>query len=86
MIAQIMTIISLVSSTLIFTSLIFALQYRIFYAQWHEPAFSRIWFFQQLFTSLGAAYQFAVLGSRLYLPAGPLFLLAASYALLRRMR
>jgi hypothetical protein len=85
-VAQVATIICLAVSTLIITALIFALQYRVFYAQWHEPAFSRIWFFQQLFTSLGAAYQFAVLGTRLCLPAAPVFLLAASYALCRRMR
>ena len=84
--AHTITVLVLAGSTLAVTALVFALQYRMFYAQWHEPALSRIWFFQQLFTSAGAAYQFAVLGSRLYLPAGPLCLVAATYALCRRMR
>ncbi|MBO9656743.1 hypothetical protein QD336_21935 [Rhizobium sp. BR 250] len=62
----------------------FAFQYRIFYAQWHAPAFSRIWFFQQLFTSLGAIYQFAILGLGLYFPFAVLPLLPAGAILCRR--
>ncbi|CUX12668.1 hypothetical protein G6L39_007845 [Agrobacterium fabrum] len=63
--------------TLAVAAAFFAFQYRIFYAQWHAPAFSRIWFFQQLFTSLGAVYQFAILGLGLYFPFAALPLLAA---------
>ncbi|NWJ26457.1 hypothetical protein [Rhizobium sp. RM] len=71
-------------STCLATALIFALQYRVFYAQWHAPVFSRIWFFQQLFTSLGAIYQFSVIGLRLYFPYALLPILLASAILCRR--
>jgi hypothetical protein len=65
--------------TLAVATIFFAFQYRIFYAQWHAPAFSRIWFFQQIFTSLGAIYQFCILGLGLYFPyaAVPLALAGA---------
>ncbi|KJF74100.1 hypothetical protein [Agrobacterium arsenijevicii] len=62
----------------------FALQYRIFYAQWHAPAFSRIWFFQQFFTSLGAIYQFCILGLGLYFPFAAVPLALAGAILCRR--
>jgi len=62
----------------------FALQYRIFYAQWHAPAFSRIWFFQQFFTSLGAIYQFCILGLGLYFPFAAIPLALAGAILCRR--
>lgn len=65
---------------------IFALQYRLFYAQWHAPFGTRIWILQFVFTSASALYQFAVLGTRLMLPAAPLAIFAASLYLARRMR
>lgn len=68
------------------TALLFAVQYRAFYAQWHAPFPTRIWIFQLVFTSASAAYQFAVMGLRLYLPFGFLFLLAASAIMARRVR
>ncbi|WP_368669594.1 hypothetical protein [Agrobacterium sp. a22-2] len=68
------------------TALIFALQYRLFYAQWHAPFGTRIWAFQFVFTSASAVYQFAVLGLRLYLPLGLLFLTGASVLLTHRSR
>lgn len=70
--------------TLGVTAVFFAFQYRIFYAQWHAPAFSRIWFFQQLFTSLGAIYQFCILGLRLYFPFAAVPLTLAGVILCRR--
>ncbi|CUX21901.1 hypothetical protein [Agrobacterium genomosp. 13] len=70
--------------TIAVTAAFFAFQYRIFYAQWHAPAFSRIWFFQQLFTSLGAIYQFCILGLRLYFPFAAVPLLLAGLVLCRR--
>ncbi|CUX18001.1 MULTISPECIES: hypothetical protein [Agrobacterium tumefaciens complex] len=70
--------------TLAVAAAFFAFEYRIFYAQWHAPAFSRIWFFQQLFTSLGAIYQFCVLGLGLYLPFAAVPLLPAGAFLCRR--
>lgn len=42
------------------TSGIFALQYRVFYAYWHENFPSLVWFFQFAFTSAGAIYQYSV--------------------------
>ncbi len=59
------------------------IRYRVFYAQWHAPALSRIWFFQQLFTSLGAVYQFAILGLGLYFPFAVVPVLAAGAILCR---
>ncbi len=70
--------------TLAVAAALFALEYRIFYAQWHAPTFSRIWFFQQLFTSLGAIYQFVVLGLGLYFPFAALPLVPAGAMLCRR--
>jgi hypothetical protein len=71
-------------ATLAMTAAILALQYRAYYAQWHDPALSRVWFWQQFFTILGSTFQFSVIGLRLYWPAGPLFLLLASWWLARR--
>jgi hypothetical protein len=73
----------LVAGTIGATALLFALDYRIFYAQWHAMAGTRTWFFQLVFTSLGAIYQFLVLGVRLYLPLGIFALVMASLVLAR---
>lgn len=70
--------------TLAVAAAFFAFQYRIFYAQWHAPAFSRIWFFQQIFTSLGAIYQFCILGLGLYFPLAVVPLALAGAILCRR--
>lgn len=56
-------IIAIISHTA--TAGIFALQYRIFYAHWHESFPSIVWFFQLSFTSAGAVYTFTV-GSLYY--------------------
>ncbi|MNY76595.1 hypothetical protein D3C86_2162310 [compost metagenome] len=58
--------------------MLFALDYRAFYARWHADAGTRAWLYQFAFTSLVAFYQFLVLGIRLYLPVGGAALLAAS--------
>lgn len=68
------------------TALLFALDYRAFYARWHADAFTRDWILQFLFTGASAVYQFLVLGLRLYLPLGPLLLLLATPILLRLTR
>ncbi len=73
----------LVAGTIGATALLFALDYRMFYAQWHAAAGTRTWFFQLAFTSAGAIYQFLVLGVRLYLPLAVLALVVASLALAR---
>lgn len=70
--------------TLAVAAIFFAFQYRIFYAQWHAPFFSRIWFFQQIFTSLGAIYQFCILGLGLYFPSAAVPLALAGAILCRR--
>jgi hypothetical protein len=60
------------------TALLFALQYRLYYSQWHMPTFSAGWFFQVLFTGLSALYLFAVQGLRLLLPFAPIGLIFAA--------
>ena len=66
------------------TAGVLALQYRTYYAEWHETIFSRIWFWQQFYTALGSTYQYAVIGTRLYWPLAPVFLLATSWWLSRK--
>lgn len=66
------------------TSAIFAGIFRQYYAQWHGDPFTRIWLVQLVFTTASALYQFAVLGIRLYLPLGVIFLFAASWLLADR--
>jgi hypothetical protein len=70
--------------TMAMTAFLFALDYRIFYSRWHAPFGSMIWMFQFAYTGASAVYQFAVLGSRLFLPLGLLFVLATSSYLARR--
>lgn len=65
------------------TAGLFALQYRLYYSQWHMPAFTIGWFFQFAFTSLSAVYLFAVQGLRLLLPFSPLGLFIAATAFVR---
>lgn len=74
------------AGTAALTALLFALHYRQFYAQWHQPFGTLIWFFQFAFTSASAVYQFAVLGIRHYLPFGLILLIAASILHARRSR
>ena len=66
------------------TSLMFAIIYRNFYAQWHGDPFTRLWVIQLVFTTAAALYQFAVQGLRLYLPLGVIFLFGASWLLASR--
>jgi len=71
--------------TVAVTALVFALDYRLFYAQWHEPFGTVIWAFQFVFTTVGAIYQFLVMGLTLYLPVGLPVLAGASLWLARSM-
>ncbi|MBZ5758170.1 hypothetical protein LAV84_03915 [Rhizobium sp. VS19-DR104.2] len=73
-------------ATMSMTAFLFALDYRVFYSRWHAPAGSLIWMFQFVFTGASAVYQFGVLGSRLFLPLGLIWLPTASYYLARRLR
>jgi hypothetical protein len=68
------------------TAAIYALLYRAYYAQWHEEAFSLVWFVQFIFTVLAALYQFAVLGLRLYFPVGLVAVFAVSFWIARNPR
>jgi len=72
------SILFLSTSTIAITSSIFALIYRSYYVQWHDTVLTKLWLIQLVFTTASALYQFAVIGLRLYLPIGPLFLLAAA--------
>jgi hypothetical protein len=75
---------AMAACTLLATAAIFALQYRVYYAQWHEAFGTRIWIFQFIFTFFSAVYQFAVFGSRHYLPLGPVLLVLFSLWFARR--
>ncbi len=52
------------------TTAIYALDYRSYYAQWHESVFTWTWLIQFAFTTAGATLQFAVSGLPLYFPLG----------------
>lgn len=78
--------VSLGSITMGVTALLYALQYRSYYAEWHADAFTLTWVVQFVVTTLVAIYQFAVLGIRLYFPVGFVALVAASLWFARRSR
>ncbi len=65
---------------------LFALQYRSYYAQWHEPALTIAWSIQFVHTVATAFYQFIVLGIRLYFPLGFIALALASIWFARQQR
>ncbi|MBL0371422.1 hypothetical protein JJB09_05220 [Rhizobium sp. KVB221] len=60
------------------TATLFALQYRVFYAQWHADFPSIVWCFQLVFTSAAAVYQFTVDSLYVYYPWA--IVLFAAYA------
>ncbi|MFS8112406.1 hypothetical protein QD460_11860 [Rhizobium jaguaris] len=72
--------------TVAMTAFLFAMDYRWFYARWHDPFGTLVWAFQFVFTSASAVYQFAILGLGLFLPFGFIFLAAVSLYLARHMR
>jgi hypothetical protein len=65
-------------STVGMTAVVFAFDYRQYYATWHDDTFTVTWAFQFAFTTAGALIQFAALGLRLFFPIGFIALLAAS--------
>ena len=79
-----LSLLCLAGATITAAALLYALQYRFYYAAGHAPAFSTIWVYQFAFTALAALYQFAVLGVRLFFPFGFLALLAAAFWLASR--
>jgi hypothetical protein len=68
------------------TVLLFVMSYHLYFAVPHDPLFSFGWTVHVLVTTASAAYQFAVLGLRLYFPFGFLGLLAASLWFASRRR
>lgn len=80
------TFLALAIATVGLTGFLIGLQYREYYAAWHEPPFTVIWVFQFIFTVGSAVYQFLVLGLRIYVPLGLLLLLAVSFWNVRAMR
>ena len=72
------------AATIGITSFIFALQFRAYFAQWHDDEWSKRYLFETVFTILSAMYQFLVLGLRLYIPVGLIGLLAVSYGYAKR--
>jgi hypothetical protein len=69
---------SFAAVTIALTGFLFAMQFRIYFSEWHEPLPSIVSIFQFVHTTGSAMYQFAVLGVRMYLPLGlPALLLAA---------
>lgn len=72
------TLLALSVGTIGAVGLLFAVDYRLYYAQWHEPAFSPDWVRQFIFTTAAAFYQYLVIGLRLYVPVGLVALFAAS--------
>lgn len=78
--------VTLAGGTILMTAFLFAMDYRVFYAQWHAPFGTLTWFFQLGFTGASAVYQFSVLGLPLFLPFGLICLLGTSFALAKRIR
>ncbi|NBN63591.1 hypothetical protein [Pannonibacter tanglangensis] len=66
------------------TSLLYFLQFRAYYAQWHQPMLSVGWVIETLVTGLNAAYLFAIDGLRILLPAGLPLLVGAAVVFVRR--
>lgn len=80
------TFLALATATVGLTALLIGLQYREYYASWHEPALSIGWMFQFVFTIATSTYQFLVLTMHIYFPFGLACLFAASLWNVRHMR
>lgn len=73
-------------ATIAVTAGLYAVIYRLFFAQWVGEFPSTFWAYQFAFTFATGLYQFAVIGLRNYFPLGPLVLVAASLWLAKSMR
>lgn len=80
------TLFFLCIGTIGFTMVLIALEYRRFYAQWHEPFLTKIWTIQLIETTAVSVYQFLVLGLPHYLPIAFPVLIVTSFAVAKRMR
>jgi hypothetical protein len=76
----------LLTSTIGFTGCLFGLQYRLYYSDWHEPVSTHLGLIEFVSTIAAGAYQFLVLGVRLYFPFGFVALLAFSLWFARQAR
>ena len=76
----------LLVSTIGFTGLLFGLQYRLYYSDWHEPVTTHLGLVEFVFTIAVGVYQFLVLGVRLYFPLGLVTLLLFSLWFARQAR
>lgn len=72
--------------TIAMTAFLFAMDYRLFYSQWHHPILSAKGIRQFVGTSASGVYQFAVMGLGLYLPIGLPVLAGVSLWLAKAMR
>jgi len=79
-------LVSLAAASFVAIAGLFALEYRSYYAEWHAETFTRVWFFQFVFTIAVALYQFAVLGLRLFFPVGFIALILAALWFARQPR
>ena len=77
---------TLILGTAGITAFFFFLQYRLYYAQWHDQSFSEMWIVQMLFTGATAVYIFAVSGLRMLLPFGLPVLFGAALVFARKPR
>ncbi|WP_439529796.1 hypothetical protein [Pannonibacter sp.] len=66
------------------TALFYFLQFRLYYAAFHQTPLSRDWVLETLMTGANAGYLFAIDGTRILLPAGLPLLIAAALIFVRR--
>lgn len=79
-----LAMVALAVATISVTAMLYALQYRLYYSEWHDNVFTVRWMFEVGFTTLAALYQFAVLGMRHFLPLGLVGLAVVSIGFARR--
>ena len=80
------SLVALTVTTLGMTSAMFVLTFWIFKARWQGEILTPGWLVHFAYAATGALYQFAVIGTRLYLPFGLVALLVASIWMPRRAR
>lgn len=74
----------LAAATIGATALAYAVQYRLYYSEWHDDPFTIRWLLEVGFTTAAAFYQFAAMGMGLFFPVGFASLLGASLLFARR--
>lgn len=61
------------------TAALLGMQYRLYFAQWHEPFLSRDWIIQLVFTAIGAIAQYVIFGIRYHGPGALGIILATCW-------